>query len=72
MVAIDMFTLLLTVDNGKHFRIYLRLVIVHFFLNHIKTVLKVALQILGRTFYKNTKKSSLYSKSLLILIHKPQ
>ena len=33
--------------------------------------LKVALQIiLGRKFYKNTKKSSLYSKSLLIFIHK--
>ena len=32
--------------------------------------LKVALQILGRNFYKNTKKSSLYSQSLLIFIHK--
>ena len=32
--------------------------------------LKVALQILGRKFYKNTKKSSLYSQSLLIFIHK--
>ena len=32
--------------------------------------LKVALQILGRTFYKNTKRTSLYSKSLTIFIHK--
>ena len=32
--------------------------------------LKVALQILGRKFYKNTKKSSLYSQSLLIFIHR--
>ena len=32
--------------------------------------LEVALQILGREFYKNTKKSSLYSQSLLIFIHK--
>ena len=32
--------------------------------------LKVALQILGRKFYKNTNKSSLYSQSLLIFIHK--
>ena len=31
---------------------------------------KVALQILGRKFYKNTKKSSLYSQSLLIFIHR--
>ena len=35
-----------------------------------KKVLKVALQILGRKFYKKSKKSSLYSKSLLIFIHK--
>ena len=34
------------------------------------TLLKVALQILGRKFYKNTKKSSLYSQSLLIFIHR--
>ena len=33
-------------------------------------LLKVALQILGRKFYKNTKKSSLYSQSLLIFIHR--
>ena len=33
-------------------------------------MLKVALQILGRKFYKNTKISSLYSESLLIFIHK--
>ena len=32
--------------------------------------LKVALQILGRTFYENTKKSSLYSQSLLSFNHK--
>ena len=32
--------------------------------------LKVAPQILGRTFYKNTKISSLYSQSLLIFVHK--
>ena len=32
--------------------------------------LKVALQILGRIFYKNTKKSSLYSQNLLIFINK--
>ena len=32
--------------------------------------LKVALQIMGRKFYKNTKKSSLYSQILLIFIHK--
>ena len=36
----------------------------------IKTALKVALQIFGRKFYKNTEKSSLYSQSLLIFIHK--
>ena len=34
--------------------------------------LKVALQTLGRKFYKNTKKSSLYSQCLLIFIHKTQ
>ena len=33
-------------------------------------ILKVALQIFRRKFYKNTKKSSLYSQSLLIFIHK--
>ena len=32
--------------------------------------LKVALQILGRRFYKNTEKTSLYSQSLLIFIRK--
>ena len=37
--------------------------------NEIHT-LKVALQISGRKFYKNTQKSSLYSQSLLIFIHK--
>ena len=35
------------------------------------TCIKVTLQILGRKFYKNTKKSYLYSQSLLIFIHKP-
>ena len=35
-----------------------------------KLCLKVALQILGRKFYKNTKKPSLYSQSLLIFLHK--
>ena len=30
----------------------------------------MALQILGQKFYKNTKKSSLYSQTLLIFIHK--
>ena len=34
------------------------------------SILKVALQILGRKFYKNTKKSSLYSYSLFIFILK--
>ena len=32
--------------------------------------LKVALQILGRKFFTDTKKSSLYSQSLLIFIHR--
>ena len=32
--------------------------------------LKLALQILGRKLYKNAEKSSLYSQSLLISIHK--
>ena len=32
----------------------------------IQQNLKVALQILGQTFYKNTKRTSLYSQSLLI------
>ena len=32
--------------------------------------LKKALQILERKFFKNTEKSSLYSQSLLIFIHK--
>ena len=35
-----------------------------------KKKLKVALQILGRQFYKNTKKTSLYFQTLLIFIHK--
>ena len=35
-------------------------------------LLKVALQILGQKFYKNTKKSSIYSQGLLIFIHKTQ
>ena len=34
--------------------------------------LKVALQIMGRKFYKNTKKSSLCSHSLYFLFTKPQ
>ena len=38
--------------------------------SYVDKPLKVALQILGRQFYKNTKKSSLYSESLIILIHK--
>ena len=33
-------------------------------------LLKVAVQILGRNFYENTKKSSFYSQSLLIFIHR--
>ena len=33
-------------------------------------LLKVALQIFGQIFYKNTKKASLYFQSLLIFIHK--
>ena len=33
-------------------------------------LLKVALQILGQKFYKNIRKSSLYSHSLLIFIHR--
>ena len=41
-------------------------------MNTVRIVLKVALQTLGRKLYKNTKKSSLHSKSLLILIHKTQ
>ena len=32
--------------------------------------LEVAVQILGRKFYKNTKKSSLYSQNILSFIHK--
>ena len=36
----------------------------------VEGILKVALQTLGRKFYKNTKNSSLYSQSLSILIHK--
>ena len=35
-----------------------------------KLFLKVALQILGRKFKKNTKQSSLHSQSLLIFIHR--
>ena len=34
-----------------------------------ESYLKVAIQILGRKLYKNTKKSSLYSQSLLIFIY---
>ena len=37
---------------------------------HGPFVLKVALQIVGRKFYKNTEKSSIYSQSLLIFFHK--
>ena len=37
---------------------------------HKTQVLKVALQILGQKFYKNTRKSFLYSQSLLIFIHR--
>ena len=40
------------------------------FLRIMSVILKVAFQILGGKFYKNTKKSSLYSQSLLILIHR--
>ena len=44
------------------------------FLFHLRiylfAFLKMVLQILGRKFCKNTKKSSLYSQSLLIFIHK--
>ena len=36
----------------------------------VSVALKVALQILGRKFKKDTKISSLYSQSLLIFIHK--
>ena len=38
--------------------------------NHLSTSLKVALQIFRRKFFKSTKKSSLYSQSLFIFIHK--
>ena len=41
-------------------------------LNNCLQNLKVALQILGRKFYKNTKNSSLDSQSRLIFIHKTQ
>ena len=41
-----------------------------FFSIHSNLDLKMALQILGRKFYKNTKKPSLYSQSLLIFIHR--
>ena len=40
------------------------------FKGYRKQFLKVALQILGQKFYRNTKKSSLYSQSLLIFIPK--
>ena len=40
----------------------------HLFFHLLKKVLKVALQVLERTFYKNTKKSSMYSQGLLIFI----
>ena len=36
----------------------------------VVVLLKVALQITDLKFYKNTKKSSFYSKSRLIIIHK--
>ena len=39
-------------------------------MHYISLTLKVALQVLGRKFYKNTKKSSLYSQSLLVFIKK--
>ena len=39
-------------------------------ISYFKCTLKVALQTLGRKFYKNTKRSSLYSQSLLIFIHR--
>ena len=44
----------------------------HIRFNRMKycSVFKGALQILGRKSYNNTKKSSLYSQSLLIFIHK--
>ena len=38
--------------------------------NNNNNNLKVALQTLGRNFYKNIKESSLYSQSLLIFIHR--
>ena len=37
---------------------------------HFPISLKVALQIMGRKFYKSTIKASLYSQSLLIFTHK--
>ena len=43
----------------------------YFLINHrLIPTLGVALQTLGRKFYKNTKLSSLYSQSLLIFVHK--
>ena len=39
-------------------------------MNFVYVVLRVALQILGQKFYKNTKNSSLYSQTLLIFIHR--
>ena len=36
----------------------------------VSWLLKGVSQILGQTFYKNTKKSSLYSQTLLIFIHR--
>ena len=43
-----------------------------FYQIYVSRALKVALQIAGRKFYKNTKESSLYSQSLLIFICKIQ
>ena len=45
----------------------------HIHTNNVRLLfvtLKVAVQILGRKFYKKTEKSSLYSQSLLIFTHK--
>ena len=51
MVAIDVFTWLPLVGNGKLFCMYLRLVIVHFFLNHIKYKNSVNNELLDRLIY---------------------
>ena len=57
----------ITDPRAIHILCCLSLILIY---NVSKRSLKVALQILGRKFYKNTKKSSLYSQSLLIFIHK--